>query len=202
MRWRNALGGLAAMLVLGACAVSAPPIQHFQLSHGAPPAATTDSPVIMLEAVRLPDFLLREELLLRDDEYSLRYDPTQRWAEPLDLGIQRVIARRLESRLNTRQVSLFPQVPHGAAADWRLTVTVDHLERDGNNALIAAEGRWARTSDDEIVAVVTFSETSALSGIDGDEIAAALSELLWRFADALAEALPRDAGTDFSPDPN
>ena len=200
MRWRNPLGGLAIMLLLGACAVNAPPIQHFQLSDGSPPAATTDSPVIMLETIRLPDFLLREELLLRDGEYSLRYDPTRRWAEPVDLGVQRVIANRLESRLNTRRVSRFPQVPHGTTVDWRLTVTVEHLERDGSNALISAEGRWARASDDETVAVVTFSETSALSGIDGNEIAAALSELLWRFADALADALPRDSVAQLSPD--
>ena len=47
---------------------------------------------------------------------------------------------------------------------------------------------------------MTFSETSALSGIDGNEIAAALSELLWRFADALADALPRDSVAQLSPD--
>ena len=198
----RSLVALTAALLLGACAVNAPPIHHYQLSDGAPPPPDGDSPVLSIDAVQLPDFLLRDELLLRDSDYSLRYDPTRRWAEPLDLGVQRVIANRLESRLGTRRIARFPDVPRGTSADWHLVVQVEHFERQGNEALISAEGRWLRPGDEQTAAVVTFRETRSLNGVDGDDLAAALSQLLWRFADALADELPeqsQNAGVARSP---
>lgn len=181
---------LGAALVLVGCAASSPQIQHLQLSAGDAPAPQGDNPVIVLESIEIPDFLLRDELLHRESDFAIRYDSTRRWAEPLDLGIQRVIGRRLQTSLNTQRVVLFPDAP-STPADWQLRVTITHFEATGSSASIAAQGRWERQNKDTlIVESVVFEDSQELSSGNGEDIARTMSQLLWRFAEELAAALP------------
>lgn len=184
---------LCLCLVLAACASPSRPIRHLQLSAGDVASADSDSPVIVVDAVSLPDYLLRDELLFRDDEYTLYYDPFQRWAEPLDLGIQRVLASRLEGLIGSRQVVRFPDVARGPA-DWHLRIEFAHFEVRQGTAVIRAEGRWASAaSPDTTTTVIEFEEQLPLAGDDGPTVAAALSELLWRFSAVLADPLADSA---------
>ncbi|GEM_PF-5369943 len=184
--------GFAISLIAGlciGCAVNSVPIRYLQLSDGNPEPAQTDTPLIVMDAVVLPDFLLRDELLLRDSDYLLRYDANRRWSEPLDLGVQRVIASRLEQELNTRQVTRFPEVPRGAP-DWRLRIEIQNFEAVGNEVMLRAEGRWGHTSDaTTVTAVVQFDERVTLTTVSDTNIAHRMSELLWKFSTALAQSL-------------
>lgn len=176
------------------CAVSSPPIQHLQLDDGAPAMANSDSPVISIDAVTVPDYLLREELLRRVDPYTVTYEQSIRWAEPLDLGIQRVIAARLEAALNTRQVVAFPNIS-SEAPDWRLRVVVKRFEASKDSAVLEAEGQWSgrdtngKNTDFTEKRVVNFRDTRILTQPSPAATAAALSSLLADFTEALAEPI-------------
>ena len=187
----------SAMLCMLGCAANSPQIQHLQLSAGDAALPLKDAPLIVLDAIDIPDYLLRDELLHRESQFALRYDNTRRWAEPLDLGVQRVLGRRLQAALDTQQVLLFPQAPP-RPADWQLRVTLTHFEATGSTASIAAEGRWEqKTGDTVIVESVVFEDSLSLSGNGGEDIAQAMSQLLWQLADELAAAIAdRSAASD------
>lgn len=183
-------------MALCGCVLSSPQIQHLQLSAGDAPAGDRDTPVIILDAVKIPYFLQRNGLLRRVGDYTVRYDRIQRWAEPLDLGIQRVLARRLESELGTRQVIRFPDVPRHRDSEWRLSVSVQHFETRGDQAQFVAEARLERTPVAENITedttretVIEFEQSATLDGDSGEEIAIAMSKLLWDFAAVIASSL-------------
>ncbi|MFK8042071.1 membrane integrity-associated transporter subunit PqiC [Congregibacter sp.] len=179
----------AALSFLVACAPTSIPIQHLQLSAGEAPLAQGRRPIIVLDRIDLPDYLLRDELLHRESSFSLRYDAARRWAEPLDLGIQRILGRRLESALNTQEVILFPDAT-SQPIDWRLRVIITHFEATAATAKIVAEGRWEQGNDDvKLVESVVFEDSLPLGSGDGEDIAKVMSELLWKFSDELAAAI-------------
>jgi uncharacterized lipoprotein YmbA len=185
-----ALALIAIFLLAAACSVSTPPIRHLQLSSGSAAGGTRDAPVIVIETVDLPDYLLRDELARRVDEVTLYYNPYLRWAEPLDLAVQRVLADRLGALLDTRQVVRFPDPPRGEA-DWLLKVRLLRFEHEATRAVLRGEASWVRAGEpDTTVHSVTMEESRALpADASGTEAARALSELLERFALALADAL-------------
>jgi uncharacterized lipoprotein YmbA len=185
---------LCLCAALAACAVSSPPIQYLQLSAGNVAVPERGTLSVALDAVAVPDYLLRNELLLRDSAYSLRYRADRRWAEPLDLGIQRVLARRLAAELDTRQVSAFPEVAR-MRPDWELRVSVQRFEILEGRATLKASGVWTpRDGAGHTRQQVDFEATQplpepAIPSAPNADVAIALSELLWRFAEALAEPL-------------
>jgi len=190
-------------MALSGCVLSSPQIQHLQLSAGDAPAGDRDTPVIILDAVEIPYYLQRNGLLRRVGDYSVRYDRIRRWAEPLDLGIQRVLARRLEGELGTRQIIRFPDVPRHRDSDWRLRVSVQHFETRGDQVQLGADARWERTPGAEDIeedtrreTVIEFEQSATLSGDSGEEIAIAMSKLLWDFAAVIATSYTDQTNQD------
>ena len=185
---------LCLCAALAACAVSSPPIQYLQLSAGTVTMPGQGTLTVAVDAIAVPDYLLRNELLLRDSAYSLRYRADRRWAEPLDLGIQRVLARRLAAELGTRQVSAFPEVAR-TPPDWELRVSVQRFEILEGRATLKAIGVWTpRDGTAQTKQQIEFEATQPLPEpatqlAPNADVAIALSELLWRFAEALAEPL-------------
>jgi uncharacterized lipoprotein YmbA len=195
---------LIVLLSLGlfGCAVTSPTIQYLQLSAGDLPAPEGSGVRVIMNSVSMPDYLLRGELLLRDSPYSFRYRNDQRWAEPLDMGIQRVLARRLKTDLNTRELIVFPQ-PRWEDSHWELQIDVRSFELQEGRAVLAAAGSWTwragsnnRASAGSAVADREYVDFEASRALDesGADAAIALSALLWEFADALAEPLMTKKG--------
>ncbi|MDP5071487.1 MAG: PqiC family protein, partial [Congregibacter sp.] len=178
------------------CAGPSLDIQHLQLSAGNVSLPRGESPVVVINAIDLPDYLLRDDLVLRESDVTLRYDSSRRWAEPLDLGIQRVLGRRLQAALDTQRVILFPQEP-STPADWQLQVTIRRFEVIGTRVELAAEARWEHRSGGEaIIESVVFEDALPLGSSTGQDIAKTMSELLWRFSQELVAAIsPRLASS-------
>jgi uncharacterized lipoprotein YmbA len=146
---------LGTLLLLGACTVATPQIQYLQLSAGEPGAPEGLTPVLYIDAVQLPDFLLRDALLLRVDEHQLQYRSYLRWAEPLNLGIQRVLAEQLARRLDSAAVSRFP-APQPSGEHWRIAVTVTHFEEQTDALHVEIGATIRRSTADAPVRRVDF----------------------------------------------
>jgi uncharacterized lipoprotein YmbA len=185
--------GLLALVCgfLCACAVNAPEVTHLQLAIPAQDIPTRSRPAVYVDAVTIPDYLLRSELLLRDNDYSFFYDASQRWAEPLDLALRRVVTQRLKEELGSSAVSAFP-APLLADTEWRLSIDVQRFEAAGMQAVLEATGHWrAAAADDHREFRVTFRESLPLDSRQGRSVAAALSDLATRFARALADTIEK-----------
>jgi len=177
---------LLLALLLGACAVNVPRIEHLQLSADGVQPGSGDTPVLYLDAIQMPDFLLRSELLLRIDEHRLDYHPTQRWAEPLDIAIQRILARRLSALLDSAAVRRYPRprpgVPHAS-----VNIAIDHFEVQGNSLRLLANAT-IRSADGAPPRTLQFAREIPAPQ-DAPGIAAGMSEMLRELAGELAAAL-------------
>ena len=190
---RRVIALALVLLATSACTVISPvpPITYLQLRSDDPIAPAADTPVVVVGAIEMPDYLLRDELLRRRSDYTLRYEPYQRWAEPLDLGIQRVIADNLRRELDSRRVLRYPEAS-AAEGVWLLAITVGEFEAVDERVVMRASGRWVSgaAADARTAAIVNFDESRRLEDTTAGEIAGALSALLREFSSALARDFP------------
>ena len=56
----------------------------------------------------IPEYLNRENMVFNSEENALFIADSDRWAEPLQKGIQRVLAMNLASLLDTQNIRLHP----------------------------------------------------------------------------------------------
>jgi len=171
---RPLLTGLVLILLLsvGACA-STPPSRFFMLSptqDGAPSTALSEKGLIRLEPVRLPEYLNRPHIITRLGPNRLHLAEFDKWAEPLDVNVTRVLAKNLETRLKAGVIFS----PHYAAdqTDVRIQVQVLRFDcgPDGSSTLVA---RWVASMDDDGRSTITRETSSTRTGTGAGYEAAA-----------------------------
>jgi hypothetical protein len=135
-RIRN-LAGLGIALCLVACG-SSPPNQYYRLTPQASPGSTAEKPALGVGPVSIPDYLKRSGMVYSGGANQLLITEQQRWAEPLDEGIERVVAINLARLLNTDNLRLFPwqldDIP-----DYAVQLVVLELDTEGPEALLVAD---------------------------------------------------------------
>jgi hypothetical protein len=178
----------AALLTAG-CTLLSPaedPSRFYVLSaRSANPAEAADL-ALGVGPVQLAAYLAVSEIQVRASESELSRSPVDRWAEPLEEGITRVLAQNLSAELGTRDVVLFPwyadQTP---SHQVQLSVRRFELEPDGSGAL---EVRYEVTGLDarggHLVRDVELRQPAA-----GSDVAASVTAL----SEALAELARRIA---------
>lgn len=169
--------GMTAFL-LAACSGTAD--SRYYLLSAAPPAApATGAKAVAVAAVHLPGVLDRPELVVRTGAETVEILEFDRWAEPLDQMVPRVLAQDLSSRL--------PAVaPDGG--ERHLHVVIDEFMSDKAGGARLA-GKWWMLEGDQASAAKQehgFGLATAASAGQGRQIAAALSTLLGQLADDIA----------------
>jgi hypothetical protein len=197
-----ALVAVGALLALGACVSlkRTSEARFFVLRAVAEPApgtATGEPFTVGLSPVRVPGYLRRPQLVTGEGAHGLHIDEFERWAEPLEEGISRVLAENLATHLAGHRVV---RQPWPASLDLRCRVAVT-LERfsAGADGHVSLHGRWAlldpegRSLASDATALVAGPVPVGPAGADAEATVAALSELLGELAEVLAravEALP------------
>ena len=105
------------LATLAACTVLPPredSTRYFVLSASVPEKAVSASDpgfIVSVGPVRLPDYLLRPEIVRRAGENQIDPSPIDRWAEPIDRAIQRVLCLDLAAALPKSTVVAYPPSP-------------------------------------------------------------------------------------------
>ncbi len=180
---------LGAWLAVG-CLPSPKPVQtdYYVLAARAPtlppgrPTAT-----LGVSRVTLPGYLDRGEVATRSGQ-RITYSPTERWAEPLDVSVPRLLAEDLAAALAPAGIAVVAR----AAGDLSLVVEIDRFERDADGPCVV-DARWTLRDvvPDRVVksGAARYQETP--SAATGDAVAAALAKALDRLgADIAAAAGP------------
>ncbi len=96
--------------------------------------------------VRVPAYLQRPQIVTRRGENELLLGEFDRWAEPLEEGLGRVVADNLAALMP--QVRVVGHPWRGSAApDYRLVLELRRLE-GGADGAVELEARWALLADD------------------------------------------------------
>lgn len=193
-----ALAALSAASTLAACGLLDPrpdPSRFFVLASLRDLGSTMDPcdlPAIVkvgLGPVHLPDYLHRPALLTRTSPTELSPSPTDRWSEPLDTMLPRVLADDLSQMLQSRQIVEFPWYSTGRP-DWQIEIEVVRFEPDSQGeVLLIAQWRVHELAAGTRSTAGESRITQQAESTDAAHRAQALSTALGALAEELAHAL-------------
>jgi uncharacterized protein len=185
---RSAAAALA--LALAGCSFLQPtvdPSRFFVLNAVAPPAGSGSQLALGVGPLNLPSYLAVTELQVRASATELVRSPVDRWAEPLQDGILRVLAQDLSAVLGTRDVVLFPWYAE-QQHDVQVAVSIRRFEIDPEGAaLLEARYEVTRLPGGGPGALRDFAVRKAPAGSGTAASVAALSEALAALAADVAQ---------------
>jgi len=190
-------GVLLAMvvsIVVGGCTLLAPrpdPSRFFVLSaistaSNSPRDATLS---VGVGPILVPDYLSRSALVIRTSPTEIRPLQIDLWAEPISLGVTRVVAQNLSVLLGTERIICFPAYAV-TRADWQVQMELVRFELDTQNSATLT-ARWG-IRDRRSGKIVVARETNITRPADGPQIpdgVAALSATLADLSGAIADEL-------------
>ena len=150
--------------------------------------------VVGLGPVRIPEYLREPALLTRSSPTEITRSSSERWSEPLETMLPRVLADDLTQIFESRRVRRYPWYS-AERPDWQIEVDIVRFEpdREGEIVLIASwrvrELGGTRTSADEI-RIARRAESN-----DAAQRAQALSSALGELASELGRATCKLAAT-------
>ena len=177
----------AMLLMLAAAGCTSPQPTLYTLERS---AGTPDDRVLAPVAVRevnLAKYLDRPQIVRHRTGYELAYSDTERWAEPLDEMVPRVLTEDLTQRLPATRIAgaASGMVPE---AERILIVNIDRFDADPDGAVVL-EARWSVRSE---LRAGTFEKsriTVPAASTRAADLVAAMSTGLGRLGDQLAAAL-------------
>ena len=135
---------LLSLLFIYGCASKSPNYYVLNsLQSGAPSAEKAKAEndlTIGVGPVKIPAYLDRPEMATRSAPDSLQFAEFDKWAEPLERNLTRVIAENLAILLSTNRVGVFPWL-NSAQVQYQVTVDITQLERMPDGKVILA-ARW------------------------------------------------------------
>lgn len=197
---RICLTFLAAMLA--ACA-SSPPVKYYSLGPGTVPATPdkADAAVMAFGPLRVPEYLNRSQLVTRGTGSDLTVHEYDRWAEPVEEAMHRVVAAQLDSQLDGVIVVAYRAL-QTLPVDYRLLGQVDRFEADTSGKVVL-QLQWTVLDKDQHALIPPRRdryEAQAAPPGDPGAIAGAMNQALDRFstdaAGRIRKVLDVEKGTD------
>jgi len=192
---RAALAAAAAALAACTLLEPRPDTSRYFVLHpvAAPAPAPAAAPRVGLGPIAVAAYLRRPELLTRVSASELEPSESERWAEPLEEAVPRVLARDLAAALGGLDVPLYPWYREDQP-DVQVAVDLLRFEREGDEAVLVArydvralrEGGRARSGQTERRVRAASGDAAATV----DALSAALAALAGELAGAVREIAP------------
>ena len=185
--WLMALG-----LTLTGCG-SSPPNSYYVLSAHEFPATNGDTPAVGVGPIVVPEYLIRQNLVYNRDANTLHVAGLDMWGEPLEDGIQRVLALNLSGLLQTQNMRFFPWNPK-RAPDYGVKVNLLQLDVNEDEASLKAEWLVYRPANGESIKRRISQLILPLSSgtSEPDQVAEAYSKLLLQLSKIIAASIRTD----------
>ncbi|MEP5568540.1 MAG: PqiC family protein [Halioglobus sp.] len=186
LSWRLSVALIIA-LMLSACGTT-PPSSHYRLTALQTLPTNANGPSLGVGPVNIPEYLNRDAMVRSDGANSLSIDNGERWAEPLEDGITRVVILNLAGLLNTQDIRRFPWHPD-RAPNIGIKLNVLKMDTETARATLVAEWSVYRVNHDEPISrrLSRYEEPMPSASSTGGDIAAAYSALLASLSRDMAE---------------
>lgn len=154
-----------------------------------PETAAAEGISIGIGPLELPEYLDRPQMVTRSGTNSVEIHEFERWAEPLEEGVSRVLTDSLADLLRHKQISIYSWRSQ-LKADFRLGLTLTRFEGAADGSITLA-GIWALydTEKREIALRQPFllSHTAASQRIE--DLVDGQSQLLAKLCEEIAESV-------------
>ena len=188
-RW---LAPVLFVVVAAACCGSSPPVQYYDLE-SLETGYIDDGETFLRVGVgplRTPDYLSRSQIVTRGKDSTVIVNDFNRWIEPLDDAVHRVVSENLDSLVDDAVVVAFPYT-HIADLDYQLVGRISRFDADGDGTAVL-QIQWSVVSPrDEFVIAPKRARYEARVARAGDypALARAMSEVLQQFSRDVAASL-------------
>lgn len=148
-----------------------------------------DDTTLGVGPVRIPGYLDREQLVTRVSESRFDVSENDRWIEPLDENLSRVLAQDLYALLKSDRIFRYPW-PNGRYITHQIDIEVLRFEATAaNEAQLSA--RWAviETATRQMLASKTSFIKKPIQGATKDAAVEALSATLADFSREIADTV-------------
>jgi len=186
---------IATALFFTACQHS-PRKEYYAL--GASPAdfssseATTTNQVVGIGPIHIPEYLQHNKIGYWKTPQQLVLLDNQYWAEPLDLGIARVLALQLQAEHPTWRVLQFPW-PNNQRPNYSLRVDIQRMDAFFSEVVFEANLDWINSRNKTVVASQRIKLRQDASA-SAAAIAQAFSEVLQQAARGVQPVPPANMG--------
>lgn len=186
------LACVMALMLLTACG-SSPRNEYYRLTATPGQEPQGESPSLGIGPISVPAYLDREKLVYGKEGNRIQIADTVSWAEPVDAGVERVIAMNLAMQLNTQNVRTFPWHPK-RAPDYGIKVNLLSLDSADSEATLTAEWLVYRPGGAESVErrITRFSKPLGDGQNEPSQLPGAYSALLLELSKAIAAAIQAD----------
>lgn len=176
---------------------STPPPAYYRLDATAATVSGAPGPSIGVMPVATPEYLSRSSLIRDFSDNAVTVDAGEKWVEPLDSAIARVVTLNLGRLLPTNDVRPYPwnsrQTP-----EITIRIKVQDLRNVPGEATLVAETVLTHRNGAFASELISL-QTPLVDSLQGGEVASAYSRLLEDFSKQLAASIHRLLAV--SPDP-
>lgn len=193
---RHILSILAAG-ALAACG-SSPPVNYYNLEPVAAGTSVvkTDVPILSVGPLRVPEYLSRPQLVTRGPGSSMIIDDFNRWAEPLDHSIHRVVSGNIDNLMDRLIVVAFP-TSSLIDVNYRLLGTIERFDVDeGGQAVLVVQWGVGDTEGTSVVPARRSRYTATASSGSSDATVRAMAEVISRFSQDVANEMASVVASD------
>jgi uncharacterized lipoprotein YmbA len=185
------LAALMSMAFTG-CGTT-PNSNYYLLNSSTSQAPVGSSPSLGVGPITIPEYLNRNSFIYTLDGNKLHIAKFERWAEPLDTGIMRIIQLNLASLLNTQNVQSYPWSGK-KRPEYGVEISVLILDANDTQATLTAEWHIYRPESNEIVIrrISELKQTMAEGSIVATDIEPAYSKLFFQLSEVIATAIAED----------
>ena len=185
--------GLVLTLLVGC--QSTPPTRFYTLASVAAPIAedakAKKAPAVVIGAVSLPKYLDRPQLVTRPDAYVVALSEFDRWAEPLDDMVARVVVENLGQLLGSDQVFIGSR-GRGPERAYQVEIAFYRFDvDDANQARLVARWEIRERDKDRLLASQQTTVGVPVASAGYEAQTAALSAALAQLCREIAEPLRR-----------
>jgi uncharacterized lipoprotein YmbA len=182
---------LIVALLAGGCG-SSPPVHYYALEalESGYVAAADAGLRVGIGPLRAPDYLSRPQIVTRDGESRIIVDDFNRWAEPVDEAIYRIVAENVDSVIAAAVVVAFPY-SHIVDLDYQVVGRIGRFDA-GTDGTAVLQIQWGViASGDEFVVQPRRAryEASVAQAGGYPALAHAMSEILQQFSRDVANTL-------------
>ncbi len=178
--------GVAGCVLLALAGCSSPDNKYFTLSAtepAAPAGQAVTGRTIAIDDVTIPAYLDRPQIVIEQDPNRADVREYERWVEPLDSMIRRVLTTDLATSGCSRAEMRVDKPRKDSAL---LSVTIEEFGQDGDRAVL--RGQWTvKTAGKDAPAVAhSFSRDEPLGKAETPDMVAAMSRLVGALGDEIA----------------
>ncbi|MCC2616086.1 PqiC family protein [Aestuariibacter halophilus] len=191
---------LCLVLLLSGC-MSQPsaPMRYFVLDEALPHAEyarTQEHHRLVLQPLRLANYLSQPNLPMRLSSHEVYYSPNHSWAEPLSKGFAKALLHDLNAAMSSPWVALSYRDPAADNDTVQLLVELDHFVATEDGNCIVDGVFWLQSAQGDVLLKRGFHYQDELAQGGFDNAITQLRQSVTRLARDITLALDQQTGNN------